>query len=106
MMRCVFIVSTWHGIRPDGERLDSGPFAPQNLLFLVRTQYNNPRSTWGNKRSVSQLPVDRRHDHIEKSALVNTILDRLIHNTNRLPLQSESMQRPVDQSLFDLPDTN
>jgi DNA replication protein DnaC len=41
----------------------------------------------------SQLPVDRWHDHIGDPTLADAILDRLIHNAHRLPLDGPSMRR-------------
>lgn len=41
----------------------------------------------------SQLPVDRWHDHIGDPTLADAILDRLIHNAYRLPLDGPSMRR-------------
>ena len=50
----------------------------------------------------SQLPVDLWHDYIGEVTLADAILDRLIHNAHRLPLQGESMRRQVDRSLYNL----
>lgn len=41
----------------------------------------------------SQLPVDRWHDHIGDPTLADAILDRLIHNAHRIPLDGPSMRR-------------
>ena len=41
----------------------------------------------------SQLPVDRRHELIGDPTLANAILDRLVHNANRLDLAGESMRK-------------
>lgn len=41
----------------------------------------------------SQLPVDRWHDHIGDPTLADAILDRLIHNAHRVPLDGPSMRR-------------
>ena len=41
----------------------------------------------------SQLPVDHWHDHIGEATLADAILDRLLHNSHRLPLKGESMRK-------------
>lgn len=51
----------------------------------------------------SQLPVELWHDYIGEATLADAILDRLIHNAHRLPLQGESLRRQVDLTLYNLP---
>lgn len=41
----------------------------------------------------SQLPVEHWHDYIGEATLADAILDRLLHNAHRLPLQGESMRK-------------
>jgi len=41
----------------------------------------------------SQLPVDHWHDYIGEATLADAILDRLLHNSHRLPLKGESMRK-------------
>nr|VFK66813.1 MAG: DNA replication protein DnaC [Candidatus Kentron sp. UNK]VFK72232.1 MAG: DNA replication protein DnaC [Candidatus Kentron sp. UNK] len=45
----------------------------------------------------SQLPVDNWHEYIGEATLADAILDRLVHNAHRLPLQGESMRRRLDR---------
>nr|VFK27837.1 MAG: IstB-like ATP binding protein [Candidatus Kentron sp. LPFa]VFK36737.1 MAG: IstB-like ATP binding protein [Candidatus Kentron sp. LPFa] len=49
----------------------------------------------------SQLPVDNWHEYIGEATLADAILDRLIHNAHRLPLQGESMRRRLDRTSCD-----
>nr|VFK45390.1 MAG: IstB-like ATP binding protein [Candidatus Kentron sp. SD]VFK49826.1 MAG: IstB-like ATP binding protein [Candidatus Kentron sp. SD] len=51
----------------------------------------------------SQLPVELWHDYIGEATLADAILDRLIHNAHRLPLQGESLRRQVDLTSYNLP---
>ena len=41
----------------------------------------------------SQLPVDSWHEYLGDPTLADAILDRLIHNAHRIPLQGESMRK-------------
>lgn len=41
----------------------------------------------------SQLPVDSWHDYLGDPTLADAILDRLIHNAHRIPLQGDSMRK-------------
>jgi DNA replication protein DnaC len=41
----------------------------------------------------SQLPVEHWHDFIGEATLADAILDRLLHNSHRLPLRGESMRK-------------
>ena len=41
----------------------------------------------------SQLPVDVWHDVIGEPAFTDAILDRLVHNAHRLPLDGPSMRK-------------
>lgn len=51
----------------------------------------------------SQLPVDRWHDHIGDPTLADAILDRLIHNAHRVPLDGPSMRRKKVTAQVSLP---
>jgi len=41
----------------------------------------------------SQLPVESWHEYLEDPTLADAILDRLIHNAHRIPLQGESLRK-------------
>ena len=41
----------------------------------------------------SQLPIEHWHDFIGEATLADAILDRLLHNSHRLPLRGESMRK-------------
>jgi DNA replication protein DnaC len=41
----------------------------------------------------SQIPVDRWHEHLADPTIADAILDRLVHNAQRLALTGESMRR-------------
>jgi len=43
-----------------------------------------------------QLPVDAWHDIIDEPTFADAILDRLIHNAHRLPLEGPSMRKTRD----------
>ena len=60
----------------------------RDLLEILDDRYAS-RSTI----VTSQLPVDHWHDHIGDPTLADAILDRLIHNAHRIPLDGPSMRR-------------
>ena len=76
--------------------------APQraDLMELIEDRHGL-RSTL----VASQLPVDMWHDYIGEATLADAILDRLIHNAYRLPLQGESMRRQPPQNLSNIQDS-
>jgi IstB-like ATP binding protein len=41
----------------------------------------------------SQIPIDGWHAYLADPTLADAILDRLVHNAQRLPLTGESMRR-------------
>ena len=51
----------------------------------------------------SQLPVDHWHEAIGDPTLADAILDRLVHNAHRIPLQGKSMRKHQAPAL-DQPD--
>lgn len=70
----------------------------RDLLEILDDRYAS-RSTV----VTSQLPVDRWHDHIGDPTLADAILDRLIHNAHRIPLDGPSMRRRKGASEPPLP---
>lgn len=70
----------------------------RDLLEILDDRYAS-RSTV----VTSQLPVDRWHDHIGDPTLADAILDRLIHNAHRIPLDGPSMRRKKGASEPALP---
>ncbi len=44
----------------------------------------------------SQLPVEHWHDCVGDATLADAILDRLLHNAQRLLLYGESMRKTTD----------
>jgi len=42
----------------------------------------------------SQLPAENWHDVIGEPTFADAILDRLVHNAHRLPLDGPSMRKP------------
>jgi DNA replication protein DnaC len=42
---------------------------------------------------ISQLPTDQWYASIGDNTLADAILDRLMHNAHRLPLQGDSMRK-------------
>nr|VFK61334.1 MAG: IstB-like ATP binding protein [Candidatus Kentron sp. TUN]VFK70248.1 MAG: IstB-like ATP binding protein [Candidatus Kentron sp. TUN] len=94
-METVAIRVSWRSWR----RLGHSKNQPQRAdLMEVIEDRHGLRSTL----VASQLPVDLWHDYIGEVTLADAILDRLIHNAHRLPLQGESMRRQVDRSLYNL----
>ena len=64
--------------------------APQrrDLMEIVEDRYGN-----GSILFTSQLPVDAWHDVIGEPTFADAILDRLVHNAHRLPLDGASMRK-------------
>lgn len=60
----------------------------RDLLEIIDDRYDR-RSTL----ITSQLPVEQWHTYLEDPTLADAILDRLIHNSYRLPLKGESMRK-------------
>ena len=55
-----------------------------------------PIDSYGNGSTVitSQLPIETWHDVIDEPTVADAILDRLIHNAHRLPLDGPSLRKP------------
>jgi DNA replication protein DnaC len=47
----------------------------------------------------SQIPVDRWHDLIGDPTLADAILDRIVHNANRIQLRGDSLRRKRAQEV-------
>jgi len=64
--------------------------APQrrDLMEIVEDRYGR-----GSILLTSQLPVDAWHDVIGEPTFADAILDRLVHNAHRLPLDGPSMRK-------------
>lgn len=64
--------------------------APQrrDLMEIVEDRYQN-----GSIIITSQLPVDAWHDVIGEPTFADAILDRIVHNAHRLPLDGPSMRK-------------
>ena len=64
--------------------------APQrrDLIEIVEDRYQS-----GSTVITSQLPVDTWHDVIDEPTFADAILDRLIHNAHRLPLDGPSLRK-------------
>ena len=67
--------------------------APQrrDLMEIIEDRYGS-----GATLVTSQLPVDAWHDIIDEPTFADAILDRLIHNAHRLPLEGPSMRKTRD----------
>lgn len=74
--------------------LDDWAIAPltasqrQDLMELIEDRHGL-RSTL----IASQLPVEHWHDYLGEPTLADAILDRLLHNAHRLPLQGASLRQ-------------
>ena len=64
--------------------------APQrrDLMEIVEDRYQN-----GSIIITSQLPVEAWHDVIGEPTFADAILDRIVHNAHRLPLDGPSMRK-------------
>jgi DNA replication protein DnaC len=60
----------------------------RDLLEILDDRYDR-RSTL----ITSQLPLEQWHTYLEDPTIADAILDRLIHNSYRLPLKGESMRK-------------
>jgi DNA replication protein DnaC len=70
--------------------------APQrrDLMEIVEDRYQA-----GSTVITSQLPVDTWHDVIDEPTFADAILDRLIHNAYRLPLDGPSLRKTRDADI-------
>ncbi len=64
--------------------------APQrrDLMEIVEDRYGT-----GSIMLTSQLPVDAWHDVVGEPTFADAILDRIVHNAHRLPLDGASMRK-------------
>ena len=60
----------------------------RDLMEIVEDRYGN-----GSILLTSQLPVDAWHDVIGEPTFADAILDRIVHNAHRLPLDGASMRK-------------
>jgi DNA replication protein DnaC len=83
----VLILDDWGLAVPDaGQRND--------LLEILDDRYGR-RSTV----ITSQLPVSSWHEYINDDTLADAILDRLLHNANRIELKGESLRKKQPEKL-------
>jgi len=71
-----------------GRRLRSGKSERRDFLEICEDRYQT-RSTI----LTSQLPVDKWHEQIGDPTLADSILDRLVHNAQRLEMSGGSMRK-------------
>lgn len=81
------------------ERLTAGQ--RRDLMEIVEDRYQS-----GSTLITSQLPVDAWHEVIDEPTFADAILDRLVHNAYRLPLDGPSMRKTVDTEKLDQKGTN
>lgn len=60
----------------------------RDLMEIVEDRYGT-----GSTVITSQLPVETWHDVIDEPTFADAILDRLIHNAHRLPLDGPSLRK-------------
>ena len=77
----LLILDDW-GLEP----LDGG--ARRDLYEILEERYGR-RSTI----LTSQVPIDKWHDVIGDPTYADAILDRLVHNANRIDLSGDSLRR-------------
>jgi DNA replication protein DnaC len=68
------------------DRLTTGQ--RRDLMEIVEDRYGT-----GSTVITSQLPVEAWHDVIDEPTFADAILDRLIHNAHRLPLDGPSLRK-------------
>lgn len=83
----VLILDDWG---PD--RLTAGQ--RRDLMEIVEDRYQS-----GATVITSQLPVDAWHDVIDEPTFADAILDRLIHNAHRLPLDGPSLRKTKEAAI-------
>lgn len=85
----VLILDDWG---PD--RLTSGQ--RRDLMEIVEDRYQS-----GSTVITSQLPIEAWHDVIDEPTFADAILDQLIHNAHRLPLDGPSLRKTKDAKAGD-----
>ena len=71
------------------DRLTAGQ--RRDLLEIVEDRYGT-----GSTVITSQLPVEAWHDVVDEPTFADAILDRLIHNAHRFPLDGPSLRKTTD----------
>jgi len=63
----------------------------RDLMEIVEDRYGS-----GSTAITSQLPVDTWHEVVDEPTFADAILDRLVHNAHRLPLDGPSLRKIND----------
>jgi DNA replication protein DnaC len=71
------------------DRLTAGQ--RRDLMEIVEDRHQA-----GSTVITSQLPIDAWHAVIDEPTFADAILDRLIHNAHRLPLDGPSLRKTLD----------
>ena len=71
----------------------------RDLMEITEDRYQT-----GSTIITSQLPVDTWHDVIDEPTFADAILDRLIHNSHRLPLDGPSLRKTKDAATIAEPE--
>lgn len=71
------------------DRLTAGQ--RRDLMEIVEDRYGS-----GSTIITSQLPVDTWHEVVDEPTFADAILDRLVHNAHRLPLDGPSLRKTKD----------
>jgi DNA replication protein DnaC len=90
----VLILDDW-GMAPMSDQ------SRRDLLEILEDRYGR-RSTI----VTSQFPVDKWHDRIGDPTLADALLDRLVHNAHRIPLDGETMRKPRTKPAKATPDND
>ena len=77
----LLILDDWGLVTPDIERR-------QDLLEILDDRYQKKSTI-----VTSQLPTTHWYEHLNDATLADAILDRLLHNANRIELKGESMRK-------------
>jgi len=73
----------------------------RDLMEIVEDRYQA-----GSIMITSQLPIDAWHDVIDEPTFADAILDRLIHNAHRMPLDGQSMRKTKNAEKLDQKGSN
>lgn len=71
------------------DRLTAGQ--RRDLMEIVEDRYGS-----GSIIITSQLPIDTWHEVVDEPTFADAILDRLVHNAHRLPLDGPSLRKTMD----------
>jgi DNA replication protein DnaC len=72
---------------------DCGLATRRRIKVAIRLEIIDDRHNCGSPIVTSQLPVDHWHEVIANPTVADAILDRRVHNAQRLTLNGDSMRK-------------